>query len=128
MNCNNCGMVVEEGRSYCPNCGAAVVKPVAERYDESGAGYAPAMSATPVLVWGIIGLAFSCTFYLSFLGIIFSVIGLNKFKAFYAATGYNAGKAKVGRILAKVGLILGIVLTAICALVLLLAIGAIASL
>ncbi len=128
MNCSNCGMVVEEGRAYCPNCGAAVAKPVAERYNENGAASAPAMSATPVLVWGIIGLAFSCTFYFSFLGIIFSAVGLNKFKAFYAATGYDAGKAKVGRILAKVGLILGIVLTAICALVLLILIGAIASL
>lgn len=125
MNCTNCGMVVEEGRSYCPNCGAPVQKPYAERYSEGGA--VPGVSATPVLVWGIIGLSFACTFYLSFLGIIFSAVALNKFKAFYAATGYNAGKAKVGRILAKVGLILGIVLTSILVIVIFAGIGAIAS-
>ena len=64
-----------------------------------------------ILIWGIIGLAFSCTFYLSLLGIIFSAIGKGKVKSFLAAGGQLSGKAKVGSILAKVGLILGIVLT-----------------
>lgn len=68
--------------------------------------------STPILVFGIIGLAFACTFWLSFLGIIFSAIGKGKVKAFLAAGGQLTGKAKVGNILAKVGLILGIVLTA----------------
>ena len=64
-----------------------------------------------ILIFGIIGLAFSCSFYLSLLGIIFSAIGKGKVKAFLAAGGQLTGKAKVGNILAKVGLILGIVLT-----------------
>ena len=67
--------------------------------------------STPILVFGIMGLAFACTFWLSFLGIIFSAIGKGKVKAFLAAGGQLSGKAKVGSILAKVGLILGIVLT-----------------
>ena len=66
-----------------------------------------------ILIFGIIGLAFSCSFYLSLLGIIFSAIGKGKVKAFLAAGGQLTGKAKVGNILAKVGLILGIVLTAL---------------
>ena len=64
-----------------------------------------------ILIFGIIGLAFSCSFYLSLLGIIFSAIGKGKVKAVLAAGGQLTGKAKVGNILAKVGLILGIVLT-----------------
>lgn len=64
-----------------------------------------------ILIFGIIGLAFSCSFYLSLLGIIFSAIGKGKVKKYLAAGGQLSGKAKVGNILAKVGLILGIVLT-----------------
>ena len=67
--------------------------------------------STPILVFGIMGLAFACTFWLSFLGIIFSAIGKGKVKAFLAAGGQLSGKAKVGNILAKVGLIVGIILT-----------------
>ena len=67
--------------------------------------------STPILIFGILGIAFGCSFYLSFLGIIFSAIAKGKVKAFLAAGGVLSGKAKVGNILAKVGLILGIVLT-----------------
>lgn len=72
---------------------------------------APAeVNSTPVLVWGIIGLAFSCSWIGSLLGIIFSAVAGSKVKAYLAAGGVLAGKAKVGRILGKIGLILGIVM------------------
>lgn len=117
MFCKNCGQTMEEGRKFCPNCGAPVDAPA----EPSGAPvyaerYEPAMSSTPVLVWGIIGLAFSCSFYFSFLGIIFSAIGLSKAKAFFAANGQLFGKAKVGKILATVGLIVSIVMTGLAVL------------
>lgn len=67
--------------------------------------------STPILIFGILGIAFGCSFYLSFLGIIFSGIAKGKVKQFLAAGGVLSGKAKVGNILAKVGMILGIVLT-----------------
>ena len=71
-----------------------------------------------ILVFGILGVAFACTFYFSFLGIIFSAIAKGKVKK-YVAEGYTlSGKAKVGNILATVGLILGIVLTVIAVLAL----------
>lgn len=71
-----------------------------------------------ILVFGILGVAFACTFYFSFLGIIFSAIAKGKVKK-YVAEGYMlSGKSKVGNILATVGLILGIVLTVIAVLAL----------
>ncbi len=72
---------------------------------------AAAALSTPILIFGIMGIAFACTFYLSFLGIIFSAIAKGKVKQYLAEGGVLSGKAKVGSILAKVGLILGIVLT-----------------
>ena len=64
------------------------------------------------LIFGILAIAFACTFYLSFMGIIFGAISMGKAKA-YAASYPMSGKAKVGSILGKVGFILGIVLTVI---------------
>ena len=71
------------------------------------------VSGKPALTFGILGIVFACTFYLSFLGIIFSAIGLGKAKAFKAAAGQLYGPAKVGKILATIGLIVGIILTVI---------------
>ena len=65
-----------------------------------------------VLLWGILGLSFSCTFFLSFLGIIFSAIGMSKANLYTRLTGRPVNKGgKVGRILSVVGLITGIVMT-----------------
>lgn len=64
-----------------------------------------------LLVFGILGLAFACTFYLSFLGIIFSAIAKGKSRDYLFRYGAHYGKAKVGRILANIGLPVGIVLT-----------------
>lgn len=64
------------------------------------------------LVFGILAIAFACTYYFAFMGIIFGAISMGKAKA-YAASYPMSGKAKVGSILGKVGFILGIVLTVI---------------
>lgn len=71
-------------------------------------------TSTKVLVFGILGLFFSCSVYLSILGIIFSAIGISQADNFARANGAVFGKAKVGSILSKVGLPVGIVITAIC--------------
>ena len=68
-------------------------------------------TSTKVLVFGILGLAFACSFYLSILGIIFSAIGISQANNFARENGAVFGKAKVGRILSKVGLPVGIVFT-----------------
>ncbi len=79
----------------------------------------PGVSGKPALTFGILGIIFACTFYLSFLGIIFSAIGLGKAKAFRAAAGQLYGPAKVGKILATIGLIIAIIMTVIYVSVLL---------
>lgn len=126
MFCKNCGNQVADGASFCANCGMPV--------EESAPGFKPAsleskpasvpaysyvsapapvpqVDSGSVLTFGILALVFANTFLLSFLGIVFGVIAMNKANT-YCACGYPLeGKAKVGRILGKVGMILGIVMT-----------------
>lgn len=109
MICKNCGAEVADETKFCQNCGAMIeAEPVPAE--------APVYEAVPVeqpagpgLVWGILGLAFGCTAILSFLGIIFSAIGVGKAKK-YAKQGYPlTGKNKAGSILSKIGLPVSIV-------------------
>ncbi|MBR4761686.1 MAG: zinc ribbon domain-containing protein [Clostridia bacterium] len=108
MICNNCGANIPDGSTFCTNCGASVApaqtaQPV----------YAPAsngiktVSPGKVLTWGILGLAFA---ELGILGLIFSIIGLKNANTFLAENGMLYGQAKVGRILAKAGLIVSIIM------------------
>ena len=62
----------------------------------------PALDPTPFFIMAIIGLALS--FNVSIAGIILSAIALSKAKAYFAQGGLNEGKAKVGKILATIGL------------------------
>ena len=110
MICKNCGAEVADETKFCQNCGAMIeAEPVPAE--------APVYEAVPVeqpagpgLVWGILGLAFGCSFFASFLGIIFSAIGISKAKK-YTKQGYPlTGKNKVGSILSKVGLPVSIVM------------------
>ena len=64
------------------------------------------------MVIGILAVAFSVTYILSFLGIIFGAIGLTKAKKFSEECGQLFGKAKIGRFLSLGGLIAGSVITA----------------
>lgn len=70
-------------------------------------------SPTKTLVFGILGLAFSCSFFLAMGGIIFSALCLSLSHEYFRITGQITGKIKVARILSRVGLILGIVMVAL---------------
>ena len=78
----------------------------------------PAGAPTPtnILILGIIGLAISWIPFASIAGIIVSAIGMKKSNAYVAAGGITCGQSKTGRILARVGLIVSIVMTVIWAL------------
>ncbi len=104
-SCPNCRAVCDDFAVNCPSCGAPL--PVVNAAPSYGAN----VPEPNVLVWGILSLVFSCTFYFAFLGIIFGAIGLSKAKGYVAQGGVLAGKVKVGRILSLVGLILSIVFT-----------------
>ena len=71
-----------------------------------------------VLTMGILAVAFCCTVYFSFLGIVFGAIGKSKAKAYAASCGEPSGQVKAGSIMSKIGFIVGIVVTAILVLVL----------
>jgi predicted RNA-binding Zn-ribbon protein involved in translation (DUF1610 family) len=111
MLCEKCGSQLNDNSRFCPNCGAPI--PGEEQFVTQTSTYeGPMGNPGPVLVWGILGLAFACSFFLSFLGIIFSVIGLKKANQFASFTGGAYSKqASIGRGLSKAGLIVGIILT-----------------
>lgn len=118
--CNNCGTQVQDGAPFCPNCGAPISAPAQPQptpvtsYQPVAApapAPAPAQSgdnSTQILIFGILALVLA---EFGIPGLIFGIITKKKV-AEYLASGHElTGKAKVGSILGKVGLILGIVLT-----------------
>ena len=106
MICTKCGATIPDGSTVCPTCGAAIEAAPVQAAPQPVAA-AGTVSPANVLTWGILGLAFAGS---GLLGLIFSIIGLKKGKLFLAENGSLFGQAKVGRTLAKVGLILSIVM------------------
>ncbi len=111
MYCTKCGTYLNDNSRVCPQCGTPIngeEKNITTTTTYEG----PLGNPTPVLVWGIIGLGFSVSFYLSFLGIIFSLIGLHKANQYNLFTGYApSNMARIGRKLSIAGVIVGIILT-----------------
>ena len=114
MFCKNCGRQLDEGETLCPACGtvnateATATAATAEYgYDTVNEQLKDEMAGT-ALKWGIISLAFAASGCLSLLGFIFSFIAKSKALAYEQAFGVLEGRAKVGRILGKVGFGLGL--------------------
>ena len=105
MFCKNCGRQLDEGENVCPVCGTvnggetATAPTVEYGYDAINEANEQLKSGMggQALTWGILSLAFSASGCLSLLGFIFSFIAKSK--------------AKVGRILGKVGFGLGLGMT-----------------
>ncbi|MBQ7474464.1 MAG: zinc ribbon domain-containing protein [Clostridia bacterium] len=116
MFCKNCGKQIPDDSTFCPGCGASVTSVPTPVYDYP---HTPAPATLPgeneaaksILTFGILSLAFACTWVLSFLGIVFAAIGLSKVRNYVSTYGPVHHKAKVGRILSKVGLPVSIALT-----------------
>lgn len=110
MICKNCGAEIADGSTFCTQCGAPVQQeqpqptPVQQAYNAAVSN--PALNSTPILILGIIALAL-CAYVIP--GIICGFICKSKVKAYQEAGGVLTGKAKVGSILGKVGLILSFV-------------------
>ena len=121
MFCKNCGRQLDEGENICPACGTVNAS---ENTATPNAGIEYAVDAVDLanerlkdemagaaLKWGIISLAFSASGCLSLLGFIFSFIAKSRALAYRNVFGVLEGKAKVGRILGKVGFGLGLGMT-----------------
>ena len=128
MFCRFCGNELPEGANFCPKCGKINEVEEATVNENAGAEIpeTPVMDATEsvnvfeeeksslagkILTFGILGLAFAVSFWLSFMGIIFSAIAKAKVGEYVAKFGETEGRASVGKGLATGGLIAGIILT-----------------
>lgn len=133
MVCKKCGAELRDQDRFCPQCGVsvAVEHVTAEPVEQTPADKKPSdetLNNNPILVRGILAVAFACTWPVAFLGIIFGIQTKGLLDAFLAKGGQLAGRAKVGGILGKVGFWLGIGMTILVAiyitcLVILLALG-----
>lgn len=111
MYCEKCGSQINENTRFCPNCGA-LISGEEQNVTAASTYEGPMGSPTPVLIWGILGLSFALTMFLSILGIIFSAVGLNKAKNFESFTGgAYSRQASIGRKLSIAGIIVGIIMT-----------------
>lgn len=120
MFCRNCGAQIPDDSIFCAACGAQTYgEPV---NDQQQNHYTPEQNAynseaenesiaSDALRYGIMGLAFSQSVFLSILGIIFSSIAKKKAAEYYRRTGKYGAKAGVGRGLGIGGLALGIFAT-----------------
>ncbi|MBR3298135.1 MAG: hypothetical protein IKI64_02915 [Clostridia bacterium] len=109
MYCTNCGAKFEDGSSNCPYCGTVAMNEN-NNVSQTSTYEGPMCDPTPVLVWGILGLAFALS--TGILGIIFSIIGLKKSNQYIAYTsGAYSRKAQIGRKLSIAGIITGAVMT-----------------
>ena len=120
MFCKNCGRQLDEGENVCPVCGtvnggetSAAATTVEYSFDAVGEANEQLKNsmAGQALTWGILSLAFSASGCLSLLGFIFSFIAKSKALAYEQTFGILEGKARVGRILGKVGFGLGLGMT-----------------
>jgi hypothetical protein len=119
MFCKNCGRQLDEGENVCPVCGTVnggetTATPTLE-YGYNAVNEANEQMKSEMggqaLKWGILSLAFSASGCLSLLGFIFSFIAKSKALSYQQTYGMLEGKAKVGRILGKVGFGLGLGMT-----------------
>lgn len=117
---------VAEPAPVC-NVTPAVVPSVQTQYQPSVSEAQAVEKQNSVLTYGILALSFALTGIISFLGIIFGAIAMNKANEYIRLMGANSARVSVGKGLGKGGLIAGIALTAFFTLYLLLIIVLVAS-
>lgn len=102
LYCDSCGSPLPAGAVVCPNCGS---------YCQNMVNYSAQRNSSAPLVFGILAICFCWFGVTSFLGIIFGAMARSK--ARQTTYGGMSGKVRTGHILGTIGLIAGIVLTAI---------------
>ena len=138
--CSNCGTQLEDDARFCTNCGSSYTEPVVAEESPAAEAAAPLPTPEPVpetptseqeyyyetrepvskgksitgLVFGAVGLGLSWLGLLSLFGLISTalcIVGLIVSGSAYRETGSKM--ARIGRILALIGLIVSVVLTVI---------------
>ncbi len=109
------------------NVTPTVVPSVQTQYQASVSEAQATEKQNSVLTYGILALSFALTGIISFLGIIFGAIAMNKANEYIRLIGTSTARVTVGKGLGKGGLIAGIALTAFFTLYILLIIVLVAS-
>ena len=121
MFCKNCGKEIADGARFCASCGASVesepktngpINNVASDHDMAVRSDA----SRSILIFGILSVAFSSSFWLAIVGWILGGICKNKVREYEAHFGPVSGMAKVGKYLGVGGFIGGIVFTILSSL------------
>ena len=110
MFCKNCGAAAEDLAKFCENCGAALIHspaPMAEPFVDNEYGEQKDALSGQVFSLGLTGLIFSIT-SLAPIGIILSAVGMGRSRKYKRFAGKPEGRAKAGVILARIGLVVGI--------------------
>ena len=129
MYCKHCGSQIEESAMFCPTCGkivevdefVAADSQATDHFDSQTKesnyfenGYNPPVereSGGGILGFAIAGLALACTFFLSFVGVIFAFIAKAKMNNYIERYGELDGPGKVGRGIGRAAMIVGWIFT-----------------
>ena len=125
MFCKYCGNELPDGTTFCPKCGSDDTPVTTEKSDteiKNDTTFECVLETVPkdvtkdslaskILAFAIIGLAFACSLYLSFVGVVFSLISRSKLKKYIKNYGDTEGKATVGKHLGLVAMIVSFALS-----------------
>ncbi len=113
MYCRYCGAHIEDTARFCSACGHETVAETVKKpvNPDSARDEAKSRLANQILTWGILSLAFSCTFIFSLLGFIFSFVAKSKVNKYVRQFGQVEYRSRVGRDLSTAGFIVGLILT-----------------
>jgi len=100
--CDNCGIEIPEGASFCPVCGNAVPEEREVTEKEKNSVFGKGIAAVILAGYPIISIA----------AIILGVITNRQYIAICKTGVPVGGRLKTGGILSRVGLVVGIIMTA----------------
>ncbi len=111
MYCRYCGAQIEDTARFCSACGQEQMRAQEDIKFSSDFEAAKDQLSSQILTWGILSLAFSCTFIFSLIGFIFSFVAKSKVKMYVRQFGQVEYRSRVGRDLSTAGFIVGLILT-----------------
>lgn len=114
MICTNCRHPISDTYNLCPYCGMLVS--AMEQTAIAPIDANPKVKPTPsrkgntlILVFGLLSLLLAHTFFFSIAAIVFGAIAKSKANKKYRSEGVLSARANAGRIIGKIGFILGII-------------------